>query len=370
MLRAGSQIELEVAPKFLGSSYPAWREDFFFLAMLSRHGRLLSAERLRALATPNGDLSTLVARALIQMYWDNHRRPIRTYRMAVEQDFNLIGEIDAEDLLLPSDEGFTQTTLRYDRSNAFNGTIHTALTSLLGDVRDSETRLNMERIVHSLGKQAPIKNARQRRLPSRSRSWQPTVDLAVDVLNGFGLSLEKGGARAPGFVLDTWRVWEDLLTLALRAELGGKTVSAQRGLQLGTRTRMVSGTADAVRPVNVTPDLRIDGASLGMGDLLVDAKYKGRVDQGRQRIAESDVYEALAFAHASGGVNKVVLVYPLAGPALLQVTGTSTSIERIDIGAVEIWGIEVETRGISKRGGVQKFAKGVLATLQKIAATT
>src|SRR4051794_30375283 len=35
LLRAGPTIELEVVPKFLGSGRHGWREDFFFLAMLS-----------------------------------------------------------------------------------------------------------------------------------------------------------------------------------------------------------------------------------------------------------------------------------------------------------------------------------------------
>lgn len=369
MLRAGPQIELEIAPKFLGSEYDAWREDFFFLAMLSRHGRLLSAERLRALTSPNSDLATLVARALIQMFWDNHRRPIRTYRMVVEHDFQLTGDVDAEALLLPTEEGFEQTSFLYGRANAFNAAIHGALGKLLLEVRDPETRASMGRIVQLLGKQHQLGTLRQRRLPSRSRPWQSTVDLAVDVLKGFGLSLESGGSYAPGFVLDTWRVWEDLLTLALRAELGGKTVDAQRGLQLGTRTRLVAGSADSSRRVSVTPDLRIDGSSLGVSDLLVDAKYKGRVDQGKQRVSEADVYEAMAFAQASGGVQKVVLVYPSTASSAVEPTGTTRAMERIDIGPLQVWGVEAEVRGISKRGGVQKFAKGVVAELQKLAST-
>lgn len=367
MLRAGPMIELEVAPKFLGTGFPDWREDFFFLAMLSRHGRLLSSERLRALASPNGDLATLVARALLQMFWDNHRRPIRTYKRVLERDFQIAGDLESEDVLLPDVEGFAQTTVRYDRTNPFNAAISNALSSLDTEVRDPETRAAMQRICQLLGKQAPLRDIRAKRLPSRSRPWQATYDLALDVLSGFGLTYNKGSAQAPGFVVDTWRIWEDLLTLSLRAHLGSKAVGAQRGLHLGTRTRLSSNGVDGARRVNVTPDILIDGSALGVSDVLVDAKYKGRVDQGRQRIAESDLYEAMAFAQASAGVKKVVLVYPKTAGSTPLPTGSSTPLERIDVGEIEVWGVETEVRGISRAGGVKLFAAGVISQIQTIA---
>ena len=42
LIRLAPSLELEIAPKFLGldDQDATWREDFFFLSTLSRHGRL------------------------------------------------------------------------------------------------------------------------------------------------------------------------------------------------------------------------------------------------------------------------------------------------------------------------------------------
>ena len=48
LIRLSPALELEVAPKFLGDAPPHWREDFFYLSTLSKHGRLLARERLSA----------------------------------------------------------------------------------------------------------------------------------------------------------------------------------------------------------------------------------------------------------------------------------------------------------------------------------
>lgn len=146
LLRVAPGIELEIVPKFLGGASTGWREDFFFLAMLSRHGRLLSSERLRALATPNADLATLVGRAVCQMYWDNHRRPIRTYRTKSVRDFALEGDLDLAELHEVEEDGFNQRVMLFERNNEFNSTISTAARILVPLVRDPEVRSSLERI--------------------------------------------------------------------------------------------------------------------------------------------------------------------------------------------------------------------------------
>lgn len=365
LLRAGPAIEIEIAPKFLGGSSDSWREDFFFLAMLSKHGRLLGAERLRALSTSNSDLATLVARALVQMFWDQHRRPIRTYRRQVTRDFAIDGDVDAEEFRIPSEDGFAQTVVRFDRVNQFNAAIKAAADDLAPIVRDAEVRANLDRIASYLGDQATPRGLHKRRLPSRSRSWQSTFDLALDVLQGFGLTFETGKALAPGFVLNTWRVWEDLVTLSLRASLGGQAVAAQKGIHLGHRQRQSHEGWGARRSLEVTPDLRVDGSKAGFGDLLVDAKYKGRVALGKQRIAEADVYEAMAFARAAKA-RQVVLVHPKIATAPLSQTGTADVFERVYVDEIQIWGVEIETRGISNTGGLRAFADGLVAHLRSI----
>src|SRR5690606_38767900 len=94
--------------------------------------------------------------------------------------------------------------------------------------------------------------------------------LSVDVRQGFGLGFDLGKHRSAGFVVATWRIWEDLLALALRFGLPQYTVVAQRGYCLGTRiTRGVETDAKAF------PDYVIANPE-GKTLLVVDAKYKGR----------------------------------------------------------------------------------------------
>ncbi len=367
LLQAGPGFELEVVPKFLGNCTVGWREDFFFLAMLSRHGRLLSQERLRALSTANADLTTLVGRALVQMFWDQHRRPIRTYRRANEQHFAIEGEFEAEDLMMPQADGFPQKTIRFDRKTVFNSAIKHAASALIPLVKDMETRASLQRIVHLLGAQSLGKFLKTARIPSRSRSWQPTYDLAVDILRGFGLTFGSGQALAPGFLLSTWQVWEDLATISLRAQLGGQAVAAQRGYELGHRQRQAGEVWGNRRAFAVTPDLAVDGAKAGFGKLLVDAKYKGRLHQGRQRIDEADIYEAMAFARAAHA-DKIVLMYPKIAIGPQKETGNTEVFERVEIEGLEIWGVESETRGVSQTSGLRKFSEGLISGLRAVSA--
>lgn len=368
LLRVAPEIELEIAPKFLGNSAAGWREDFFFLAMLSRHGRLLSGDRLRAVSSANSDLATLVARALIQMYWDNHRRPIRTYGRRVEDLFAIEGDVEPEDLRLPGENGFSQTLIRYDRTNSYNAAIYAACADLHREVQQADVRANLERIMQSLGAQAALRNLRPKRLPSRSSAWQTTYELALDVLRGFGLTYDGGQALAPGFVLSTWQVWEDLVTISLRAHLGSQAVVAQKRINLGHRQRMAEGAWTSQRPLVVTPDIWIEGSAAGFGALLVDAKYKGRWYMGQQRVAEADIYEAMAFARAADA-NRIVLVYPKTASAAQLPVGTTTVFECVHVDGLTIWGVEAEVRGIAGKSGLKAFATGLVESLGSIANT-
>ena len=111
-------LELEVAPKFLGD-VPGWREDFFLLATLSHHGRLLDDEGLRSASKSSSDLATLIGRSLVGMYWKNQRRPLRTYQKLRYTDFAIDGDFDPEDLFNPSEEGFDQQVTTFTRANCY-----------------------------------------------------------------------------------------------------------------------------------------------------------------------------------------------------------------------------------------------------------
>lgn len=362
LMRVSPRMEVEVAPKFLGTEWKTWREDFFFISMLSHHGRLLANESLDSASSDREDLASLVARAMISMFWENHRRPLRTYHQEDVADFVIDGDVDPESVVLPPVEGYSQRLVTYDRRNVFNATILAATRELLPEVRNPQIRRQLVRVAAVLAPQSAVRGVLHRRVPSRSSRWQSLHDLAVDVLRGFGLTYGATTFRAPGFVMDTWRAWEDLLTVALRLSWGSRNVDAQRPAVLGVRRSVEASGKSVSRIVSVRPDLVIKQGS----GLVIDAKYKGRVGEDRNRISEADLYEALAFASAMKA-RRVVLLYPLVARGRAPTaTGTTTVFETVGVNDVSIIGMEVEVRGIYRTGGLRRFADGIGGTLRPL----
>lgn len=345
-------LELEVAPKFLGNT-DGWREDFFLLATLSHHGRLLDEEGLKASAQPGSDLATLIGRSFVQMYWSNHRRPLRSYRRLRETDFAIEGDYDPEDLAIPTEDGFVQETTSFTRINPFNGVIRAAAAQLAPVVPDVETRARLERVAEHLPRQPVPSRLDGRQVPSRARSWQPTYDLSLDILHGLGGAYDPKNVLAPGFVMRTWQVWEHLISIGLRSGLGGKNVSVQAKHQLGIRS---SGGKSA--KLNVYPDVLVQiRTATGIRDVIVDAKYKGHVGRGTMAVSNADIYEALAFSRATS-IKDVVLAYPKnfdpRNPDTCAV-GNATEFSNVTVDDVTIRAIEFGVCGISKRGGLKRF---------------
>ena len=359
LIRLAPSLELEVAPKFLGldDNDAAWREDFFFLSTLSRHGRLLAFERLSASGGTPRDLSTLVARSITSMYEACKRRPLRSYRRVREVDFFIDGDPDPVELIFPSPDGFEQDLIRFDRRNTWNGDIVAAAKELLPEVSDPSAASSLVRLIEDLSPQNVAAN-RRNPIPARHRAWKPLHELSVDVLGGLGLNYKQGKAHAPGYLVNTWRVWEDLLTVAARLGFGRSAVVPQQGYPLGTKIRM---STSAVSKLSVYPDCVIepDGTRPRM---LLDAKYKGHVEKGLLRISESDIYEALAFSKATG-CNLVALAYPAQPSNALQPVGMCTVFEKAVVDAVQIVGIQIESRLISKTGALRAFSANMAAGL-------
>ncbi|WP_226797685.1 McrC family protein [Cupriavidus necator] len=357
LIRLAPSLELEVAPKFLGldDADAAWREDFFFLSTLSRHGRLLASERLSASGGAPRDLSTLVARSITSMYEARKRRPLRSYRRVREADFFIDGDPDPEDLIFPSPDGFTQDLIRFDRRNGWNADILAAAKELLPEVSDPSTAGSLVRLIEDLSPQYAPAN-RRKPIPARHKTWKSLHELSIDVLGGLGLNYKQGQAHAPGYLVATWRVWEDLLTVAARLGFGRSAVVPQKGFTLGTKTKLSMG---AVSKVSVYPDCVIQACGT-RPRMLLDAKYKGHVERGQVRISEADIYEALAFSKAAG-CNLVVLAYPAQPGDKPQPVGTCTVFEKVLVDAVQIVGVQIESRLISKTGALRTFAANLVA---------
>lgn len=352
LIRLAPSLELEVAPKFLGldDADDVWREDFFFLSTLSRHGRLLASERLSASGGTPRDLSTLVARSITSMYEARKRRPLRSYRRVREADFFIDGDPDPVDLIFPSPDGFEQELIRFDRRNGWNADIVAAAKELLPEVSDPSVVSALVRLIEDLSPQNGPAN-RRKPIPARHRAWKPLHELSIDVLSGLGLNYKQGQAYAPGYLVATWRVWEDLLAMALRLGFGRSAVVPQKGFPLGTKIRVSTGTTSKL---TVFPDcvIEADGARPRM---LLDAKYKGHVEKGQLRISEADIYESLAFARAAM-CNLVILAYPALPSDKPQPVGTCKVFEKVQVEAVQIVGVQIESRFISKTGALNEFA--------------
>ena len=96
--------------------------------------------------------------------------------------------------------------------------------------------------------------------------------------------------------------------------------------------------------------------------MLLDAKYKGHVEKGQLRISEADIYEALAFSKATG-CNLVALAYPAQPDNAPLPVGTCTIFEKVVVGTVQIVGIQIESRQISRTGALRVFAANMAAGL-------
>lgn len=160
----------------------------------------------------------------------------------------------------------------------------------------------------------------------------------------------------------TWLLSEYLARVG-RSVNGGRTIglwsqcrSAPTGLSLGTKIRMITG---AVSKLSVYPDcvIELDGTRPRM---LLDAKYKGHVEKGQLRISEADIHEALAFSKATG-CNLVALAYPAQPSDAPQPVGTCTVFEKAVVDAVQIVGIQIESRLISRAGALRLFAANMAA---------
>ena len=353
-------LELEIAPKFLGNA-PGWREDFFLLATLSHHGRLLDNEGLKSSARATSDLATLIGRSLIEMYRKNQRRPLRTYRRLSHSEFAIEGDFDPEELSVPTEEGFPQSVTSFTRENPYNAVIRAAAAGLAPIVPDVETRVRLERLAQHLPHQLRPSRLQDRRLPSRSRAWQPTFDLSLDILRGLGGAYDPKNALAPGYVMQTWQVWEQLVSLSLRNALLPKNVLLQSPNRLGTRTQ-----DGAVRVLNVVPDAIVTiSNTTGSRRVIVDAKYKGHVDRSSTSISNADIYESLAFSRATG-IFEVVLVYPRSvddAPSSHYEVGHAAEFARAVADGVLIRAVELGVCRISERRGLKRFAEALAKSL-------
>jgi 5-methylcytosine-specific restriction enzyme subunit McrC len=356
VVRLAPSVELDIAPKFLGFAHSGWREDLLAISNYTRRGSFIS-QQVRAGIGKTGDLASVIGRAFVNEFWQHYRKPLRLYRERRWRDFELEGELDADLAHEQSADGFLQRAMVLDRRNPYNALIAAAADVLIGDVRDATVRSQLLRVRFFLGGQAAPRPNFLRPVPARHEPWADLVELSRVIASGSDLTLHADRFEAPGYVIRTWEAWEQLIYFALRSELG--FARAKRHLP------QVWGEREG-HDLSVRPDVTIVGTE---PPLLVDAKYKTRVESGRSRIAQSDLMEAAAFMSACEA-DVIVLLYPRSASAEALPCGGAEVFDSVTVvPGRRILGIEVEARGFSARNAHREFASRLTAAVEKAFAT-
>lgn len=358
LIQVAPGIELEVIPKFVGAEFDSWREDFLFVATLSKHGYLLSSDNISSSLSKNDNLHNIIALSFSKMYMENRRKQIRTYSTIVEHEFAIDGEIDIEDILIPSIDGFKQKTLQFSKTNPFNAVISQAAKILLPHLTDPRAVQLIERVIHHIGPQKIVPRIRFTKLPSRSKHWQKLYDLSVDISKNLGLSMRHGELRIPGYVIDTWRCWEDLIGVMANKNKDLFKVEYHPKFKLGEK--LSESTSD----VNVYPDYILQTHDRSLDPFLIDAKYKTNILKGKTRISESDIYESLAFLKSSN-TRLIILIFPEQGSNMGS--GELKVFEQIMIEDKIILGAQLCINGISRKSHFNQISKVLGQSLVSLA---
>ena len=364
ILRLAPDFELEIVPKCFAPDNPDWRDDFLTMATVTRLGRIFRKERVSASRrTRHADLLSLLAAIFLDEFERLIRVPIRDYRPISWTDLDIDGELDYGEIWEPRSGGFPQTGSRLSADNSFMGAISEAA-AYLGTVSiDRGVGQRLQRLASLF--RNPARGRARARVPGRHARWQDLYSLAHDVLAGHGMELAPEGAlRAPGFLLNTERCWEDLIALALVTRGGQLRAQVKPRLTLGTRY-LGNGAVEG-RRVSATPDVVLN-PPLPAGAIVIDAKYKGSSLNPTKTIDRDDLFEALGFLTAAGS-NVAILIYP-GGDRLVgsTETGAVTIFDEVVIGSRRVIGATVSTRGIGRADGLAAFGRMLGQSLLDIA---
>ena len=351
-IRLSKNIELEIIPKiFDDHGENGWKESLFLLSALSKYGNIITSEHIHSSTAYQDSLYDITGRILAREYSAHRRKPIRQYRRERFNDFFIDGEINFELMFEKNPDGISQERVSFDKINTYNATIQKAMRIVLPYVKDISIQQTLDRAIRELGKQSTIIQQRLK-IPARNREWVDIYNLAFDIVSGMGSTLEKGEIMSPSFIVDTWRIWEWLITTAFRIGFGNALrVIPQAAIPWGKKN-----TNRKTTRVNVFPDVTIyDPADSAKPVFLVDAKYKVLSDGNYSDIDRDDLYEAFAFCHATRA-KKLFLAYPAVAAGGTE-SGSVEDISNYEIDDVTISVIKVAFGSITKQGDIMAFCR-------------
>lgn len=351
IIKLNSDIELEIMPKFIvRESAAEWRATLYLLSALSKHGNIMISERIKANASHTDSLYDMAGRMLAEEYLANRRKPVRKYRKEKYTGFVIDGDIDFDSYFEINPNGYKQSRVRFDKVNIFNATIVRAMQIVLPYVSDIKAKNILSTAVGELGNQNFF-NLPKQKVPTRNKEWENAYNLSYDIVQGLGASYEVGKFYAPGFVANTWQMWEWLITTAATIGTKDKKVISQKCSRWGTKK-----SKDKEFAVNVFPDVAVyDKNSMVAPEYLVDAKYKLLVNEATGEIERSDLYEAYAFCK-SLQTNTIFLAYPIQAEDGITL-GTIMGKTLYEVSDIKVYVVMVAFGNIRERGGIYTFSK-------------
>ena len=359
VIRLAPGVEIEIVPKCFAPVSPGWHDDFLVMAAVTKFGRIFRREQISAgLRAEHRGVLTLLAVAFLEEFERLSRVPIRQYRRSFWTSPNIDGELDYAEVWAARPEGFLQAGSVLSAENQFMGVISATAAYLGSESADRGIGQGLLR----LAKAFPNVVSRKilKKVPGHYARWQHLYDLAISIRAGHGMQLgSDDGLNAPGFVLNTEKGWEALLTFALIAQ--GKDFGARKKPRSKLGTRYPS-----MGDVVTYPDLVLNPPSFEE-PIVVDAKYKGTATKRVERISADDLYEALAFLTAQRS-RVAILLYPGGDFSSLEVEpGTLVTFDEILIDSKRIIGARVNTYGIGRSRGLAEFGRRLGQCLLKVA---
>ena len=358
VIRLGPRVEIEIIPKCFDPRNANWRNDFMVMAAVTKLGRILRREQVSArFRTEHRDVLSLLAALFLEEFERLSRVPIREYVRSSWIDSNIDGELDYGEFWQSYPDGFVQDGVRLSVENQFMGVIGEAahyLGTASADRGIGQRLCRLATAFHSV-----VKGRIAKRVPGRYVRWQQLYDMAVAIRTGLGMQLSPDGAlRAPGFVLNTERGWEDLLTLSLKTQ--GSSLRAREKPKSILGVRYPSGDDVVTRP-----DLVLNPPSVEL-PIVVDAKYKGTAVRPLKQIASEDLYESLAFLEAQQ-CDVAVLVYPGSSLAEQIDIGMLMPFDEVTVGSRRVIGARVSTNGVGRARGLAVFGRRLGESLLEVA---
>lgn len=309
ILKLNQNIEIEIIPKFLTKEFSEkknWKDTLFLLSTLSKYGRLINSNIVDSGVSSRSNLYELAAFLMAQEFLKNKRNIIRKYQKRSFYSYDIDGDIDFESIFEKNTDGIKQTQISFDKNNYINNVISNAMLIMQKKIVDKNTKAILNEAINTFGI-SPISNLPKVRFSNRNRKWEKLFSLSYDILRGLGLTYNGISTIGEGFVVNTWQLWQWLLTEGFSIGFSANYITlSEKQYKLGERFS-TKGIKD---DINVYPDINIISRKDTQLSILIDAKYKILNTRFQDDISRSDLYEALAFCMAAQK-DQLCLLYPI-----------------------------------------------------------